>query len=120
MKPNFIRAYDLRFDVPGHGTVRTILQLSAALPETLKPDEEEMKLAIIQASAIIERTLSQQLEAPPPAPACKDCRFFAAGFNQCRQQPPVVPVEYVDLSNNERWPRVDALEWCGEFKPRTP
>lgn len=59
------------------------------------------------------------------AVCCVHCKFYdeqvasnvserLVGWGDCRRNPPIV-------TDHERgkWPEVTAIDWCGEFKPKT-
>lgn len=47
---------------------------------------------------------------------CELCRFYQHmehRTGQCRRLPPEIP----QLGSQQRWPEVEADEWCGAFEP---
>lgn len=43
---------------------------------------------------------------------CRDCKFYQIGF--CHRFPPV----YTSAFKHPGFPRVEELDWCGEFKDK--
>jgi hypothetical protein len=45
---------------------------------------------------------------------CETCRFFQSRHGgECRRFPPMVR----DWRHQDRFPAVDKLDWCGEWRP---
>ncbi len=109
MKPNLTRTFDQTITTPEYGPVRLAVTLNAWLPQEIDPSDDELKVALKDASAVVEKMLFQ-IEAEPVKPSCETCRFFA--YLSCRRRSPTKQQQFGD----PRWPMTQADDWCGEFE----
>lgn len=56
---------------------------------------------------------------------CRTCEFFCGCY--CRRRPPTICTvqaydddshEWAEMISVTRWPEVNNIDWCGEYKPR--
>lgn len=71
-----------------------------------------------QAPPLVTRslTLAKWAEIEKIRRVCENCRFYKAAWSTCHRLPPH-PCQDVDDDAGRIFPRVDRVDWCGEFTP---